>query len=130
LLCWGLLQGLVALLALGLLYSLALRNRLPEGDARALTFVSLVLVNLGLVLVNRSFGGARAPGTGHDRALWTVTAATLTILALVLLWPFGRTLFRFGPLHGDDLALVAAVVLGVVVALQFLKRFWRAQLVA
>jgi Ca2+-transporting ATPase len=130
LLCWGLLQGLVALLALGLLYSLALRNRLPEGDARALTFVSLVLVNLGLVLVNRSFGGARAPGRGHDRALWTVTAATLTILALVLLWPFGRTLFRFGPLHGDDLALVAAVVLGVVVTLQFLKRFWRAQLVA
>ncbi|HET7882552.1 MAG TPA: cation-translocating P-type ATPase [Acetobacteraceae bacterium] len=131
LLCWSLLQGLIALLALGLLYSLALWTRLPEEDARALTFVSLVLVDLGLVLVNRSFSSVRTPDrASHNRALWAVTTATSAILVLVLLSPFGRTLFHFGPLHGDDLIVVAAVVLSVVGALQFLKRFWHTQLVA
>jgi Ca2+-transporting ATPase len=131
LLCWSLLQGLVALLAQGLLYSLALWTRLPEEGARALAFVSLVLVDLGLVLVNRSFSSVRMPDrASHNRALWAVTTATLAILVLVLLSPFGRTLFHFGPLHGDDLTVVAAVVLSVVGSLQFLKRFWHTQLLA
>jgi magnesium-transporting ATPase (P-type) len=56
LLCWCLLQGAVAFVALAMLYSIALLYGLPEADVRALTFVSLVLVNLGLILVNCSFG--------------------------------------------------------------------------
>jgi P-type Ca2+ transporter type 2C len=42
----------------------------------------------------------------------------------------GRELFRFGPLHGDDLALVAAIVVSVVAAAEFLKRFWRTRLLS
>jgi hypothetical protein len=38
-------------------------------------------------------------------------------------------LFHFGPLHGDDLALVLIIVAAVFVMLEFLKRFWRARLV-
>ncbi len=44
--------------------------------------------------------------------------------------PVGRALFRFGPLHADDLTLIAIVVLAVFATLEFLKRFWRAHLVA
>jgi Ca2+-transporting ATPase len=128
---WGLVQGTIGLVPLGLMYWLALRRGMPEGDARALTFVSLVLVDLGLVLVNRSFDGTmfRAVAKGN-RALWWVTAVTVSLLALVLAWPAGRELFRFGPLHGDDLAVVAVVVAAVVLVLDGLKRFWRVRLVS
>jgi len=126
---WSLLQGFIAFLALAALYTMALRNGLPEGDARALTFVSLVLVNLGLVLVNRSFCASLRDLLGQrNRALVWVAAVATLMLAVILTLPFGRELFRFGPLHADDFLLVTAVVAGVVLLLENLKRFWRARL--
>lgn len=77
---------------------LAVEPGLPETDARSLTFVSLVLVDLGLVLVNRSFATSLAELIGKaNRALVWVTAVTVALLALVLISPVGRALFRFGP---------------------------------
>lgn len=126
---WSLLQGLTAFLVLAALYVFTLRNGVPEADARALTFVSLVLVDLGLVLVNRSFGSSLRDLMGQrNGALVWVSAVTALVLTLVLALPWGRELFHFGPLHGGDLAVVAAVVATVVVLLEGLKRFWRAQL--
>jgi Ca2+-transporting ATPase len=129
LIAWSLLQGALAFLALAGLYTLALRSGLPDDDVRALTFVSLVLVDLGLVLVNRSFGASLRDLVGQrNRALIWISFVTVAMLALILALPLGRELFRFGPLHGDDLLLVAAVVASVVVVLEGLKRFWRIRL--
>jgi Ca2+-transporting ATPase len=129
LVAWSLLQGGVAFLALAGLFAYAVQTGQPDGDARALTFVSLVLVDLGLVLVNRSFGASVRDLVGHrNRALLWVSAVTVAMLALILALPVGRDLFRFGPLHGDDLLLVVVVVVGVVVVLESLKRFWRTRL--
>jgi Ca2+-transporting ATPase len=126
---WGLLQGIIALTPIGFLYWLALRRGMPEGDARALTFVSLVLVDLGLVLVNRRFASAPFQKAGEgNRALWWVSGVTAALLSTVLIWRSARDLFRFGPLHADDLAMVGAIVLVVVMVLEMLKRFWRARL--
>jgi Ca2+-transporting ATPase len=129
LVAWGLLQGTVALVPLGFLYSFALRRGLPEGDARALTFVSLVLIDLGLVLVNRSYSPSpfRSAGRGN-KALWWVSGVTGALLAAVLTWRAGRDLFQFGPLHADDLTMVAVVVVSVVAVLEGLKRFWTQRL--
>ena len=107
----------------------SLRGGLPDEDARALTFVSLVLVYPGLVVVNRSFGASPWDFVGQrNSALVWVAGATVSMLALVLAVPLGRDLFRFGPLHWDDFLLVAGVVAGVVAVLEVLKRFWRASL--
>ena len=131
LIVWSLLQGAVALIALALTYSFALKRGLPEGDARALTFVSLVLVDLGLVLVNRSFGALAIKRSGkRNRTLWGVSGVALALLTVVLVLPVGRELFRVGPLHPDDLTLVALIVISVVVILEILKRFWRTRLVS
>jgi Ca2+-transporting ATPase len=129
LVAWGLVQGAVALVALTLLYWLALYRGMPEADVRALTFVALVLVDLGLVLVNRSFGVSplRAESTGNH-ALWWVSGVTLALLTVVLVWPEGRELFRLAPLHAGDLTAIAAVVVAVVAVLEILKRFWRTPL--
>ena len=37
--------------------------------------------------------------------LIVLAVVVVTLLALSLLWPAARDLFRFGPLHADDLAL-------------------------
>jgi P-type Ca2+ transporter type 2C len=130
LVAWSLLQGTIALIALAALYVLAIKRGLPENDARSLTFVSLVLMDLGLVLVNRSFATSLAELLGKaNRALVWVSAVTIVLMALVLIWPPGRELFHFGPLHGDDLTLVLIIVTAIFVILEFLKRFWRARLV-
>jgi Ca2+-transporting ATPase len=128
---WSLLQGTIVFIALAALYVLAIKRGLPEADARSLTFVSLVLVDLGLVLVNRSFATSLVELIGKaNRALVWVSAITVALLAVVLISPVGRTLFHFGPLHADDLTLVAAIVVSVFAILEFLKRFWRTRLVA
>ena len=94
------------------------------------TFVSLVLMDLGLVLVNRSFATSPAELIGKaNRALVWVSAITVVLLALVLIWPPGRELFHFGPLHADDLTLVLVIVAAIFAILEFLKRFWRARLI-
>ena len=130
LVAWSLLQGAVAFVPLAALYGLAIERGLPETDARSLTFVSLVLVDLGLVLVNRSFATSLGELIGKaNRALVWVSAVTVALLALVLITPFGRTLFRFGPLHSDDLTLVVVIVVAIFATLEFLKRFWRVRLI-
>jgi Ca2+-transporting ATPase len=127
---WSLLQGTIALLPLAALYAFAFDRGLPEAEARALTFVSLVMVDLELVLINRSFGTSLIEAVGkRNRALWWVSTVTAALLAIVLGWPAGRELFRFGPFHFHDLALVAAIALGVLAVLEFLKRFWRTRLI-
>jgi Ca2+-transporting ATPase len=82
-----------------------------------------------LVLVNRSFCASLRDLLGQrNRALVWVAAVATLMLAVILVLPLGRELFRFGPLHADDLLLVAAIVAGVVVVLENLKRFWRTRL--
>jgi Ca2+-transporting ATPase len=43
------------------------------------------------------------------------------MLSLTLLWPFARELFRFGPLHVDDLAVTLGAGIVVLVFLEVLK---------
>jgi Ca2+-transporting ATPase len=46
------------------------------------------------------------------------------MLAATLLWPAARDLFRFGPLHLDDLSLTVGVGSVVLVTLELLKWMW------
>lgn len=91
-------------------------------DRRTLPFISLVLVY-------GSFGTSLRDLVGQRNCvlIW-ISAVTVSMLALILALPLGRELFRFGPLHADDLLLVLAAVAGVVIVLEGLKRFWRTRL--
>jgi Ca2+-transporting ATPase len=105
------------------LYVMALHQTLPEPDARALAFAALVATNLGLVLVNRSLeASVFAAFTRPNAALWWVVAATAAILTGVMLFPPARELFRFGPLHGDDVTVALACGLIVLLLLELAKR--------
>ncbi len=131
LVAWGLLQGTLGFLAVAAIYILALRRDMPEVEVWALAFVALVLVNVGLALVNRSFGTSLAAALRRpNAALWWVLATAATILTIALVWGPARELFRFGPLHADDLIVCFATALVVLVLLEQLKSIWRARLTA
>ncbi|HEY7576920.1 MAG TPA: cation-translocating P-type ATPase [Acetobacteraceae bacterium] len=116
----SLIQGGLVLVFVAALFVMALRQGLPEADARTLTFTALVVTNLGLVLVNLSQGLWAM--WWRNPAFWLVSGATAGVLATVLAIPGARTLFHFGPLHADDAAVACAVGIVVLIVLGALRR--------
>jgi Ca2+-transporting ATPase len=114
----SLLQGMSVLAMLLLVYVISLKRGQSEVDSRALTFTTLIIANLGLIFVNRSWSRTvlatlRSPNT----ALWWVTGGAVVLLGLVLYIPFLRDLFRFSVLHPIDIFI--CVTAGVVSVLWF-----------
>jgi P-type Ca2+ transporter type 2C len=126
---WSLLQGALAFALVGGIFVVAFSRGMPEPEVRALAFFSLVIAIVALIFVNRSFSASLiAAFRRPNPALIVVLAVVVVTLGLTLLWPFAMDLFRFGPLHIDDLALTlsaGALVLGL---LELFKPFWRRQL--
>ncbi len=123
---WSISQGLLAFALVGGIFVVAWGRGMPEAEVRALAFFSLVLAIISLILVNRSFGASlvsvlRQP----NRAFAVVLPVVILALALTVLWPFAKDLFRFGPLHADDLAITFAEGTVVLVVLDSLKPIWR-----
>jgi Ca2+-transporting ATPase len=78
-------------------------------EARMLSFVCLVIGNLGLIYTNRSLNHSvlttlRIP----NAALFWVTCGAIGFLCLILSIPFLRNLFQFAPLHLWEIVLIAA----------------------
>ena len=100
---------------------------MPENELRALVFVSLVLINTSLILVNRSFSSSMLSAFARPNlSLWLLLSGVAAILAVSLTWPPAMDLFRFGPLHLDDLGLSLLAGLAVLVVLEVIKPHWRA----
>ncbi|MFC3684038.1 cation-translocating P-type ATPase [Hydrogenophaga luteola] len=113
----ALLQGLGVLTAVLGAFAWA-APRLPEQEARAFAFATLVVGNLALILSNRS---ATEPfwatlGT-PNRALWLVVVLTLALLLAALYVPWAVEVLRFAPLPWHELA--AACGLGLLSVLWF-----------
>jgi P-type Ca2+ transporter type 2C len=126
---WSVLQGAVAFALVALVFVLALRDGMPPDEARALTFFSLVVCIVGLVLVNRSFSASFSSAFFRpNSALVWILLAVVVVLATTLLWPSASTLFRFGPLHPDDLIVTLGAGLLVLVVLELMKPLWSVRL--
>lgn len=124
---WGLLQGGLALAALAAVLFAGVARDMPEDELRALMFTSLVLINVSLILVNRSFSSSLVVAVRRPNAfLWYLLALVATVLTVALSWPPAMALFRFGPLHLDDLAVSAAAGAAVLLVMELIKPFWRA----
>jgi Ca2+-transporting ATPase len=98
-------------------FAIMLHSADGAAHARALTFASLIIASLGLILANRSWSRSiRDAFRSSNVALWWVIAGALVFLALALNIPILREAFRFSPLHaGDVLILVIVAVLGFFV---------------
>ncbi len=99
-------QGMGILAIVLTIFVVALARGQGELDARALTFTTLILANLGLILSEGSTAQLnlkvlRSP----NPALWWVLGGGLFFLAIVLYVPIVRNLFSFSFLHPIDLAI-------------------------
>ncbi len=126
---WSVLQGAVVLALTAGIYLVALDRGMPEAEVRSLTFFALVLGIVALIFVNRSFSASIITAFRRRNAAlrWVMLVVTV-MLALTLLVPFAQRMFRFGPLHADDLAVTVAAGLATILILELLKPHWRKRL--
>jgi Ca2+-transporting ATPase len=89
-------------------------------------FTTLVLINVSLILVNRSFSSSLLVALRRRNAfLWLLLSVVAAVLTLALTWPPAMALFRFGPLHLDDLAVSAGAGVAVLAVMELVKPLWR-----
>jgi Ca2+-transporting ATPase len=122
---WAALQGFVALAIVSAVLFFGSRFGKAEGELRALVFTVLVLANIGLILVNRSFRASFKEVVMRPNAtLWALSGAVLMVLALALYWPPAEGLFHFAPLPSKDLLLCLFAGIFLVIVLEGGKRIW------
>ncbi len=115
---FSLLQGIGVLFVVLGVFLIAIYTGQGEFEARALSFATLIIANLGLITTNRSWtqsmlDSLRTP----NKAFWFVLAGALFFLTLVVRVSFLRDLFKFSTLHIPDLLLCIAA--GAVSVLWF-----------
>lgn len=114
----SLLQGASVLFVVLAVYCIALYRGQGELDARALTYTTLVIANLALILTNLSWSRTIAKTLRtQNKALWWVLGGVLISVGVVLYVPLLRGLFRFSFLHPID--LVICLTAGVLSILWF-----------
>ena len=121
----SLLQGLSVLFVSTLIYAIALKKGLGEFEARALTFTTLIVSNISLILSNRSwkrtiFTSIRTP----NAALWWTMGCAFVFLGMVLYIPHLRAIFKFGQLHLSDILICLAAGVISTAWFEFLKIFY------
>jgi P-type Ca2+ transporter type 2C len=122
---WAALQGLIVLVLLAGIFISAARLGMPEPDLRALVFTSLVFMNMGLILVNRSFKASLISAILRpNRSLWILLSGVTALLATAVFWPSAQKLFHFGQLHWDDLGICAIAGFFSLLLLEAIKSLW------
>lgn len=104
------LQGLSSLLIVGAMYFVSLQAGLSYGQTRALAFATLVLVNLGLILSNRSYSRSIFKSfTIHNPSLWWILGGAFVALALVIYIPWLQSVFKFEALSWVHVLILLGV---------------------
>jgi P-type Ca2+ transporter type 2C len=108
----SLLQGGVVLLITFGVYWFALSRGLGDGEVRALTYTTLILANLGLIMSNRSWTRTiLATLTAKNSAFSWVLSGAVVFLGLVLYVPALQRLFGFSTIGPLELLICAAAAL-------------------
>ncbi|MCX9086826.1 MAG: cation-translocating P-type ATPase, partial [Candidatus Methanoperedens sp.] len=100
------LQGVSVLVVVIFVFLLALTMGKSDSEARSLTFATLVIANLTLIIAGLSWETSPIRINPENKALWLVIAGALGSLFLVLNIPALRNLFHFSELHFSDLMIV------------------------
>ena len=122
---WAVAQGTVSFLLLAALLVIGARIGVAAERLRAIVFVSLVVANLSLILVNRSFGATlRGAVARPNRSLWVLFGAVIVLLAVAVGWKPAAGLFHFATLGWRAAAVGVAVGVVAFVLLEGLKALW------
>jgi Ca2+-transporting ATPase len=111
-------QGLSVLAIVFTVFVIVMTISQNESEARAASFATLVIANLGLISSNRDWTQSffKTVRT-RNMALWWVSGGTVLFLFLALTIPSLQSLFRFAPLHAIDFILgLGAGVLSILIS--------------
>lgn len=122
---WALLQGLTVFAVLAGAFIFGARQGMAKTELHALVFTLLVLLNVALILVNRSFKSSlTAAFLRPNPFLWILISGVTLVLSVALFWPPAQSLFQFGQLHWDDLAMCFFIGVLSLFLLEFLKHWF------
>ena len=123
----SLLQGFIVLAVVLVVYIHAISRGFNETEVRTLTFTTIVIANLLLILTNRSWSETimRTIQTPNRSMIW-VFSGTIISLVLVLFIPGLQDLFRFGPV--PFIELIMCSVAGVMSVIWFeCYKYWNSR---
>jgi len=123
---FSLFTGFISLLTVVLIFGFSLYHGYGEAQVRTLTFVTLVIAMVGLILVNRSrsqnfWCALRLP----NRSVWWVVGGALSFLAGVIYIPQARDIFRFAQPEWSDLMMALGAGGLTVPVVEIAKRMRR-----
>jgi len=111
----SLLQGLFSLVVVLAVFRIALNCGLTENESRTLTFVTLIVSNIFLILTNRSWTKTILSNFVINKALVGVIIGAVVFLVMVLFIPLLRSLFHFGNMYPIELVIsVGSGMLSVI----------------
>lgn len=123
--CFALLQGVGILMIIFLTYIFAL-GVMPENNARALTFLSLVISNLILIYANRSLNHSIIKLlTIPNRMILLICLLTMLIMFAAIYLPFFAEILHFAPLSMSQLYLCLIGGLVTCLWIEILKTIFR-----
>ncbi len=122
------LQGLFVLGVCLAVFLVAINLGRPIDEIRGLVFTTLVLANIGLIFVNRSWSktGWEMLLRRNVAAYW-VTGSVVACLAIVLYIPAVRSTFHFDILHVHDILICIAASGAGLIWFELLKIIARAR---
>lgn len=120
----SLIQGLMVLVASLAIYAAFVAAGKPEVHAKVISFTTLIVANLSLIVTNRSWS-KNVFGIMHkyNPAQWWVVGGTLSLLFVVLYVPFLQDLFSFDTIHFGDFLIAAGVGIISVAWFEIYKLF-------
>ncbi len=120
----SIMQGISVLMIVLMVYGVVIHRGSGGLEARALTFTTLVIANLALILTNRSWSRSIwATLKTPNPALWLVVSGALIFLGIVLYVPFMRNLFHFAKLHLIDIVICLSAGIISIIWFEALKIF-------
>ncbi len=106
----SILQGLVIALGIMLVYHYAVLNGHSEAKTRAIVFATLIIANILLSLVNRSFINSIFSSLRHNNKLFPIViGTTILLLCCILYVPIVAQLFKVVPLGVSEIGLAMLV---------------------
>jgi len=118
----GILQGLVVLITVLFVFMFSYYDGQGEAEARALTYITLIIANICLILTNLSWSKNLLSSVGsRNTALWLVIGGALVFILLILYVPALRDIFKMAYLHPIDIVFCFAAGIASILWFEILK---------
>jgi Ca2+-transporting ATPase len=102
-------------------FALAHDRGLGEYASRTITFATLIVASIALILATRSRRGGPTRGASNPTLRW-VSGGAIAVLVAAIAIPALRSLFRFDPMDPGDLALSLAACTAVAVTFAAIRK--------